>query len=283
MIQLVQDAELSGTLITSNKPVGVWGGASCLTIDVTDGACDTAHQQVPPTWALGHRYAAVRYPNRFPGQEEVVPWRLVGIVDDTELRYEPGAPPGAPAALHRGEVVELWAPGPFVVTSQDADHPFYVSAHMTGCARVSPPPTPELNDCRGDPEFVNVVPLDQYLARYTFFTDPTFPETHLILIRERHEEGFADVTVDCAGVVSGWQPIDAAGDHEYAYVTLVTGDFASVNGCRNGLHRAASARPFGLIVWGWGSAATTTQTTHNSYAYPAGASLRPINDVDVIR
>ena len=56
-----------------------------------------------------------------------------------------------PLQLASGEVAEFWAPGPFVVRSQDPDHPFYMSAHMTGCGRVNP----SFSDCRGDPEFVN--------------------------------------------------------------------------------------------------------------------------------
>ncbi len=56
-----------------------------------------------------------------------------------------------------------------------------MSAHMTGCEQTNP----ALNDCRGDPEFVNVVLPDQYLAAYTFFTDPTYPETNLVLTREQ--------------------------------------------------------------------------------------------------
>ena len=35
------------------------------------------------------------------------------------------------------------------------------------------------------PEFVNVVPPGQFLPRYTFFTDPTYPETNLVVVRAR--------------------------------------------------------------------------------------------------
>src|SRR6185295_15289969 len=47
-LQITQDAELTGTPIQSDKPVGVWGGATCLNIDVNDVACDSAHQQLFP-------------------------------------------------------------------------------------------------------------------------------------------------------------------------------------------------------------------------------------------
>ena len=58
-----------------------------------------------------------------------------------------------------------------------------MSAHMTGCETADP----DGEDCRGDPEFVNIVPPEQYLSQYTFFTDPTYPETNLVLTREKVE------------------------------------------------------------------------------------------------
>jgi hypothetical protein len=276
VLQLTQDAELNGSPITADQPIGVWGGATCLSIDVGDAACDSAHQEIPPVRALGDRYAAVRYRNRYDGQEETVPWRLVGSVDGTTLTYAPSAPAGAPTTLALGQVAELDAPGPFVVQSQDANHPFYMSAHMTGWEVVAGSSA----DHRGDPEFVNVVPPEQYLSSYTFFTDPTYSETNLVFTRERKNGSFANVTLDCSGIVSGWTAIDAADSIEYARVDVVTGNFQSVNGCNNGLHVATSAQPFGLVVWGWGSAASIGFFTQAvSYAYPAGASVKPINNV----
>lgn len=280
ILQFTQTHELIGSAIQSNRPIGLWAGASCLSVDVMEESCDSAHQQIPPVNALGHHYAAVRYRNRFPGVEESVPWRIVGAADGTMLSYSPAPPAGAPLTLSLGQVVELETAQPFVVRSQDADHPFYVAAYMTGCEHLNPSHT----DCRGDPEFVNVVPVAQYLEQYTFFTDPTYPETNLVLVRERRNGTFADVNIDCLGTVTGWQPIDASGDVEYARVDLVTGNFTPVGTCNNGLHIATSAAPFGLVVWGWGSAATTDFSSEAvSYAYPAGASLKKINTVVILK
>jgi len=280
-LQITQSLELMGSPINADKPIGVWGGASCLNIPIGAAACDSAHQQIPPVKAMGYRYAAVRYRNRFPNQEETVPWRMVGGVDGTQLAYSPSTPPGAPATLNLGQVVQFDAPGPYTVQSQDSDHPFYMSAHMTGCTVTD---TSGGLDCRGDPEFVNIVPPDQYLAAYTFFTDPTYPETNLVLTREKKNGVFSDVTIDCLGTVAGWQPVDASDTIEYTRVDLVTGNFAPVGTCNNGLHVASSASTFGLVVWGWGSAATSNfTTTAVSYAYPAGASVKQINNVVIGR
>ncbi len=278
VLQFTQNEELIGSAIQSNKPVGLWGAATCLSVDVDKDACDSAHQQIPPVKALGYEYVAVRYRNRFDGIEESPPWRLVGAVDGTTLAYEPGPPAGAPLALVQGQVAEFRAPGPFTVKSQDGSHPFYMSAHMTGSEEVSP--TKE--DRRGDPEFVNVIPPQQYLNSYVFFTDPTYPETNLVLVRNRTATGFKDVTLDCAGVIGGWKPADVSGRFEYTRIDLVRHDFEPQNGCDNGRHEIHSDAPFGLTVWGWGTAESIGFSSQLvSYAYPAGASLRSINEVVV--
>ncbi len=283
VLQLGQDAELTGSAIEADKPIALWGGSTCASMDADQGsACDAAHQQVPPVRAMGAEYTAVRYRNRFDGKEESPPWRIVGAVDGTTLGYEPAQPPGAPSTIGFGQVVEFRAPGPFVVKSQDAQHPFYMSAHMTGWGEVSTG-----TDHRGDPEFVNVLPAAQFLKSYVFFTDPTYPETNLVLVRARTDGAFKDVRLDCAGVVGGFQPLGSGGQYEYARVDLSRGNFEKQGACDNGRHEIASEGLFGLTVWGWGSAASGGNfgapgfSQAVSYAYPAGGSLKAINNVVV--
>lgn len=270
-VQITQAQELSGSPIQSNKPVGVVGAASCLNVPVDEYYCDTAQQQIPPVKAMGNEYVAVRYRARNGLQEESPPWRIIGMVDGTALTYEPAAPAGAPTSLQLGQVFEFNAPGPYIVKSQDADHPFYVAGYMTGG---------QAKGGEGDPEWVNVIPAAQYLDSYVLFTDPTYSETELVLVRRPDKNGaFADVNLDCAGPVQGWQPI---GPYEYTRVDLVTGDFQDVGNCSNGRHEIKSALPFGVTVWGWGSPKSAFFTQHVSYAYPAGASVAKINEVVVV-
>jgi len=279
VLQLAQGAPLTGSIIQSSVPVGVWGGSSGLAVS---GSCclDNAHQQIPPVRALGSEYVGVRYRNRYDGKEESPPWRIVGAVDGTQLTWEPAAPLGAPAVIGVGQLVQFQSPGPFVVRSQDADHPFYVSAHMTGAGTYDATKT----DGRGDPEMVNVIPSGQYLSKYVFFTDPTYPETNLVLVRKAGPQGFVDVFLDCLGVVTGWQKITAGGAFEYARIDLSRHNFQPQGKCDTGRHVIASQHAFGLTVWGWGSAETGTETSgfysqYVSYAYPAGAGVTPINEV----
>jgi hypothetical protein len=194
---------------------------------------------------------------------------VVGVVDDTDLEWIPNKPNGAPDSLDLGDVFEFDSSGGWIVRSQDEDHPFYLAAYMTGGGSFNG---------EGDPEWVNVVPTEQYLDNYVFFTDPTYPETSLVVVRRPGaNDVFQDVELDCSGVLDGWQ---AVGDYEWTRVDMVTGNFQAVDGCENGRHVISSEGAFGVTVWGWGSQASQPFfSQYVSYAYPAGASIQGINEV----
>jgi IgGFc binding protein len=261
-LQFSQIDEVNGSGVESDKPVSLVGGASCATIPTNVGYCDTLHQQLPPIRLFGDAYVATRFRDR--GEPETTPWRILAAADGTQLTYNPPIP-GAPTTLDRGQWKEFSAPGPFVVRSQDKAHPIYVAAYMTGAANVS--------SGEGDPEMVNVVPIEQYLSSYVFLTDPTYGNTNLVFVRSAVDGTYEDVELDCVGAVQGWQKVGST-NYEVAYVDLVRKG-AAQGTCDNGVHRASSKRPFALTVWGWDSAA--------SYGYPAGMGTKTLNDITAIR
>lgn len=278
-LQFRQMSELIGTPINADKPIGVWGGSTCMNIPEGVPACDSAHQQIPPVRALGHEYVAVRPRNRYAAMDESPPWRILAAVDGTRLTYTPERPEGAPETLDKGQFAEFRTGEPFTVQSQGDTHPFYMAGYMDSCEMY----TNDVKDCRGDPEFVNVVAPEQYRKSYVFFTDPTYPETHLVVVRAKGENGFSDVNLDCLGPLSGWT---AVGEYEYARVDLVRYNFEAQHGCDNGRHEMTSESPFAVTVWGWGSGETGDLTKgfysiYVSYGYPVGASLKSINSVVV--
>jgi hypothetical protein len=266
-IQISQTDELTGSVITSNKPIGFMAGHTCLNLPATSAFCDHGEQMIPPTRALGYRYAGVMYRPRVPTETSTY-WRVVGAVDDTQLTWSTNV--GGPTRLGKGQSVWFETGKPFVVSSQDLQHPFMLFGYMTSSMHVE--------EGYGDPDFVLMVPPQQYLKQYVFLTDPTYPETNLVLVRTRgKDQQYHDVTLDCLGVVTGWTAIDT--EHEYARVDLSTGNFQSVGNCSTGRREIKSDAPFGLTVWGWGTPLTTVDTKNVSYGYPGGMSGISINNV----
>jgi hypothetical protein len=261
MVQFLQTERLIGSILEADKPIGVWGGSSCMNIPDSAVACDAAHQELLPVQTLGSEYVFVRYPSR--GGDDQAPFTLVGMVDGTTFTVDPPLP--IPPAINGGEWFSFFTDQPFVIRSQDADHPFYLAAHMTGSSTAP--------DGSGDPEFTNIVPPQQFLDSYLFATDPTYANTALVFTRQKDGAGqFHDVTLDCLGAVTGWQGVGSDGKYEVARFKMVS-NFQPTGACNNGVHTASSPVPFGLSVWGYDLAA--------SYGYPAGMSVKSINTVIV--
>ena len=283
-IQWQDSNEMSGTVIQSNNPIGFFGGTTydCYSSSTsTGGGCDSAHQQVPPISAMASEYVIAPYTTRMASlADEVEKYRIVGAVAGTTLTYDPPVS-GAPTTVAVGQVVDFDTAGGFVVQSQDDKHPFLITQFMTGCD-VTGGSRPGCSAaaikqfgscCLGDEEYVIIVPPAQFLQKYVFFTDPTYPTTNLVFTRSKTTAGFADVTLDCVGTpLTGWKPIGVGGNFEFTNIDLVRAE-AKNGGCDNGPHVATSNGPFGLSVWGL--------DTFSSYGYPAGGNVAPINSVIV--
>jgi hypothetical protein len=242
-------------------------GHPCMRTPYQVPFCDHGEQMVPPIRALGHEYVGVMHRPR-AGEPGI--WRIIGAIDGTVLSWSQDV--GGPATLDQGTIAEFVTGTPFVVSSQDEDHPFLLFAYMSGSQ------WPMLSDSggHGDVDFAVSVPPEQYMSHYVFFTDPTYPETNLVVVRAPVDGQFRDVTLDCAGVLTGWQPV---GSYEWTRVDLITGNFQGVGACSTGRHEISSEGTFGLWVWGWGSPLTTSFTANVSYAYPGGMNVQPINEV----
>jgi len=279
-IQWQPSGEMSGSIISSDKEVAFVGGTGYLCLKSStssSGGCDSAHQQTLPVSALGFEYVGAPYATRRADlAPESIPYRFVGAVNGTSLKFDP-AVPGAPTSLNLGQVADFESSVAFKVTSQDKDHPFIVTQMMPGAKTTSgsrPGAVVDIFGLKdlGDEEHVNIMPPAQFLSKYVFFTDPTYGTTNLVLTRVKGPTGFKDVTVDCLGKVSGWKPVGSSGSYEVVDVDLVRAG-KGVGTCQNGLHVANSEGAFGLMVWGI--------DTYASYAYPGGGNVGTINTVVV--
>jgi hypothetical protein len=279
VLQISQRGGVTGSPISSNKPVGLFGGAPCVFLPSDVPYCDLTQQQIPPFSQWGSSYALVPYPPRVEvvtgTAQEKVAWMFVGAADGTQLTYEPKKPPGAPETLSAGKPVYFMTEELVTVTSQDAKHPFYAAVQMTGSSFGGGAPGGGMT--KGDPDFVNLVPSDQYLDHYVFFADYTYPETMLTVVRRRTTTGgFAPVELECGGDITGFQPLDSKGEYEFAWVRLTAAfrpqklGVGATRECGYGRHVARSDGPFSITVWGMGQDA--------SYGYAGGMGSRPINE-----
>lgn len=275
-------ADPTASILQSSQPIGVYTGNTYLRVASATsfgGGQDAAHQQIGHIGALGSEYVGAGIMTRLPTlAPEDVPYRILGVVDGTQLTYDPAPPPGAPTTLSAGQLAEFATTQLFSVTSQDEDHPFAFSQYMPGTFTTRPgcsamPPFQGLMCGLGDEEWVIQLPPKQFLQRYAFFTDPTYAATNLVITRVAGPNGFSDVEVACMGPVTGWQPVGSSGNFEVAHVDLYRSFMGTPAACATSQHEATSNGAFGVTVWG--------TDYYASYGYPAGGNIGTINDVVV--
>lgn len=276
--QITQISGFSGSPVTADKKIGMFGGHQIMSIDRCCG--DHGEQMLSPVRALGSEYVAAPHADREPYAGEPRVYRIFGAVNETHLTYDP--PNAGPPTVNANAMLEIRTATPFTVRSQDSDHPFSMFTYMTGAGVNAGDEgyDPNFTGGFGDADFVRLPPPAQYMTHYVFFTDVTYPFTVLTVVRKKHEGVFEDVTLDCAGAITSWQPVGSGADYEIAYVKLVD-HFNAVGNCNNGVHSMDSTGAFGVWVWGWGSEDTSTGWV--SYGYPAGEAVLPINDVVIFK
>jgi hypothetical protein len=281
--ELAGTGDMSGTIVSSDKPVAVFAGNRFYRLQpVDEPGGESTHQEVLPVSSLGVEYVMGPYETRRADlMPENIHYRIVAALDGTALTYDPPIM-GAPTMVDQKLPADFQTPLAFRVTSQDASHPFSIAqimdtANIVGGGRVGAtqmpacfvPPYP---NPLGDEEFVVMLPPQQFLSNYVFFTDPSYGTTNLALTRVKAAAGFQDVEVDCLGVVGGWKPAGTNGQYEVTTVDLVRAGKGNMT-CQNGGHTAKSSAPFGLVVWGLDA--------YSSYAYPGGGYAVSITNVMV--
>ncbi|MBX3203487.1 MAG: IgGFc-binding protein [Labilithrix sp.] len=298
--RLERDDLFIGTPIKSDHPVGLFVGAPMALMPYNVGSADNIISQVAPPSAWGSEYAAVGYPPRKRDLDDPALFRIVAANAGTALTYDPARPPGAPERLEAGQLAVFKSASAFVVRSQDTAHPIYVSVAMTGsvtaCEIVPPPPDERdagegdtiYRECIGDPELVSVPPPAEFATRFAFVAPHYYPVTNLVLVRKRAASGnFADVTLDCAGVIQGWKPIDDGGIYETVTLPLSAGNYEPQaypgGSCGLGPHTLSSSGPVSGYLWGWSHAGADPNPDDDGRARSYGFALYGIDPDKIIR
>lgn len=258
-------ADLSGTIVTSDKPVAVFSGvettsAPGVVVDIPtfpgwieeDTCClDHLEEQLFPVESVGQRYVVTRSPIRSTGtyhEPDVI--RFVGAAEDALVTTNLPDPFDF-FLLKPGEVKTTWADADFVAT---ANKPFMVAQILISQEYVDGPYT-------GDPSLTVFPPVDQYRDQYRLLT-PTdnglwgWDSNYVVFSTEPANV----ITID--GVQPAGCVITPAGD--------VDGIAFESRRCpvSAGVHALKGVSPFGVIAYGYGPA--------GSYAFPGGADVEPI-------
>jgi IgGFc binding protein len=244
-------ADLSGSLVTANKPIQVISGLACVNVPDQAAACDHVEETVFPAETLGQRYVVNRPTGPLGAAvgHQVV---LYGNFDNNALSYPNGMPPGAPSTLSAGQVVNLG------IVNMDFEiegtQSFGVGSFEQGGSVVDP--NAGIGAQKGDPAFSMSTAVEQYRDKYVFLAPTDYDVNFVDIVRPAS----AAITLDGQPLSGAQTPL---GGFVIERVTLTA--------ATGGVHVLEGDQPFGIQVTGYGS--------YTSYYYPGGLNLGEIAPV----
>jgi hypothetical protein len=241
-------SDLTGTAVTADKPIMVFGGSAGAEVPAGTKYADHLEEVMYPISSWGKTYAVAGAPR---GAEPAFV-RFLAYKDGTEITLTPG-PSGAATdtvSLSAGMWHEVSSARDFMVQSTES---ILVGQYLAGQQQTG------LFEDGGDPAFWLVSPVEQYRTSYVFLTPDGFLHNRLVLVAKA---GATDIRVDGRQLpLNQFMPIADLGAATYEVFRLEL---------TPGTHLVQSSgdHPVGIVVYGYDEAV--------SYAYTGGLSLAQI-------
>lgn len=225
----VAGGDLTGTIITADKPIAVFGASACALRGYADTACDHVEEQLFPFATWGKNFVAARTAplrlsnNAFASAGNAGPdyYKIVAgcpssvCPNGTTLTLS--TPPAAGDVLSGsngcasgtslaanncrlggGQFVEFRSKTSFRIS---ADQPIQVAQIFAGQNATGGSTRP----VQGDPSIVLLPPVEQWRANYTVLTAPGTQDNYLGVTIDTTR--VASVKVDGATITSGWTAV----------------------------------------------------------------------------
>ncbi len=239
-------ADVTGTVIASDRPVAVFSGNNCTNIPGAVNFCDHVVEQLPPTASWGQRFATVPLATRSGGDT----FRFLAAVDGTEARVNGELV----ATLNRGQFHEQLMTG---VSFVEATQPILVTQYSTSAAFDGTDAS--------DPFMMLIPPVEQFFTAYTVST-PEAGITNNFINIVAPDNAVGDITLDGQAIPESDFTVIGDSGFSGAQVSVAIGT-----------SNLAGPQPFGVFSYGYDVA--------DSYGYPggqnaaliAGVLVNPIN------
>ncbi len=242
--------DLTGTRITSSKPVSVMSGVDCTNVPITLDSCDHLVEQVPPTVTWGSKF--------FVGS-------LNGRRSNELIRVLSARNATVTVTCNRAVSVSM-----FQLTSggyQTFEIPLqtFCSIKSTGPILVAQYAYGGSSDNLGDPFMMLIPPTEQYINKHIFQTFQSFhsglnSQFTVYVTSEFYQS--SDILINNTAI-SGWQIVPCSNEPACGYIARMT--------VSSGVYTIRHQNPSAIIgVSAYGFDFDT------SYGMPVGMGLSPI-------
>lgn len=185
--------DLTGSVITSDKPIAVFGGSACLQVPYDRSACDHVEEQIFPFSTWGKNFVALpSHPLRlnngtFATNPPPDHFKIVAGATTTLTLTPPPAAADVLAPLNcttgslqanncvlaGGKFVEFKSRRAFTIS---ATNPIAVAQFFPGQGNATTAPT---DPQQGDPSMVLLPPVEQWRSRYTVLASTGLKDNYL--------------------------------------------------------------------------------------------------------
>jgi hypothetical protein len=244
--------DLTGSIVTADKPVAVSNGNKCAGVPTGINYCEHLFEMAVPTSNWGTEILTRNMPRAVKGDgARTSYYRILALEDYTEVELN-GDPIGL---LHAGEFLEVERNASQLVNRFFANESFFVVKYMNSICDEFP----DAESCPdnlnafveereyGDASMTNLIPLGQFPTNYTFTTPGGTVWVNIIAQTD---------DVQCGRVFFDEVPLDSA---IFSAFPNTSYSHASLPVSGSGLHTSRSAQGHAITeIWfGWHSAMTT--------------------------
>ncbi|HUX91531.1 MAG TPA: IgGFc-binding protein [Gallionellaceae bacterium] len=241
------NADMTATLVTSDKPVAVFGGHLCANIPSDVGYCDYLVEQLPDVSLWGKTF----HTSPFSGRTRYTV-RVIAAQDNTTFTTVPA---GLVGTLNAGQFVDVVLSGAAEFVSSN---PVLVAQFMHGYADDSA--------WKGDPSMVLVTPAEMGMNDATFGVHGLAGTVGGYMNIVTETASLAGLTLDNVAVNTAlFTPIGGTSIYSHATIPLATG-----------AHTLLGTVPYSAFVYGYGATAWNAV----SYAYPVAAKLSAASTIN---
>jgi hypothetical protein len=251
--------DMTGSIVTSTKPVVVFGGHVCAEVPVsyippgqTSASCDHVCEMLPPTSSWGEFFVATNFAPRQVG--DIV--RVQALNDNTTVTID-GVQWGS--VMTAGEYRDTLILQPIAIATSG---PAQVGefAHTAF----------DQSSTDGDPFFAIVPPVNQTYTDFTFFAsqDPAYIIQNVIVVAEVSAKDRIVLDGTTLSAASFTDIATVLGGLHYSIATIAVTPGAHHITTTNDIQHA-----FTILSYGFG--------LFDSYGYTAGALLRPLRGAKI--
>ena len=169
-----QGSDLTGSIVSSDHPVMVYGAHECANIPLGTNYCDHIEQQLPAISKWGTHYIGDTFEPRSPNQTDI--WRVISGADNVAIQFTPAV--HGPTMLQKGDSVEFATGEHFELT---ATGPVEVGHYLTGSNHAG---FTTYAGCSGgtgigDPAFTIAIPVERHALSHQVLTPPDYELNYL--------------------------------------------------------------------------------------------------------